>query len=91
MIVKGVAGRPVAPFSQPDHRKIPKYKRTPMITKDGYAAVPWYDTKYVILYNGQQIADVNSAAEAVAYIRNQQKNTKSKTTKRRGKLPLEGA
>jgi len=49
-----------------------------MITKDGYAAVPWYDTKYVILYNGEQIADVDSAAEAVAYIRNQQKNTKQK-------------
>lgn len=50
-----------------------------MITKDGYAAVPWYGTKYVIIYNGQQIADVDSAAEAVAYIRNQQKITKSKT------------
>jgi hypothetical protein len=66
-----------------------------MITKDGYAAVPWHGTKYVILYNGQQIADVNSEADAVAYIRNAQKNTKSKPTKQprkqRGKLPLEGA
>lgn len=50
-----------------------------MITKDGYAAVPWYGTKYVIIYNGEQIADVDSAEEAVAYIRNQQKITKSKT------------
>jgi hypothetical protein len=50
-----------------------------MITKDGYAAVPWYGTKYVILYNGEQIADVDSAEDAVAYIRNQQKITKSKT------------
>ena len=60
-----------------------------MITKDGYAAVPWYGTKYVILYNGQQIADVDSAEDAVAYIRNQQKNTKRKQTKGRGKLPLQ--
>ena len=60
-----------------------------MITKDGYAAVPWYGTKYVILYNGQQIADVDSAEDAVAYIRNQQKNTKQKQTKGRGKLPLQ--
>jgi hypothetical protein len=68
-----------------------------MITKDGYAAVPWYGTKYVILYNGEQIADVDSAAEAVAYIRNQQKNTKTNTppsTRRKthkqskSKLPL---
>lgn len=53
-----------------------------MITKDGYAAVPWYGTKYVIIYNGQQIADVDSAEEAVAYIRNQQKIKKSKSTGR---------
>lgn len=52
-----------------------------MITKDGYAAVPWYGTKYVILYNGEQIADVDSAAEAVAYIRNAQKSTNQKQTK----------
>lgn len=42
-----------------------------MITKDGYAAVPW-GTRYVILYNGQQISDVDTAADAVAYIRNAQ-------------------
>lgn len=52
-----------------------------MITKDGYAAVPWYGTKYVILYNGEQIADVDSAEEAVAYIRNQQKITKQKQSR----------
>jgi len=44
-----------------------------MITKDGYAAVPWYGEKYVIIHNGFQIADVDSAAEAVEYIREQQK------------------
>jgi hypothetical protein len=48
-----------------------------MITKDGYAAVPWYGTKYVILYNGEQIADADTAEDAVAYIRNQQKITKT--------------
>lgn len=51
-----------------------------MITKDGYAAVPWGE-RYVIIYNGQQISDVATAAEAVAYIRNQQKITKQKASK----------
>jgi ABC-type uncharacterized transport system ATPase component len=51
-----------------------------MITKDGYAAVPW-GTRYVILYNGQQISDVATAAEAVAYIRNAQKTTNQKQPK----------
>ena len=48
-----------------------------MITKDGYAAVPW-GTRYVILYNGQQISDVSTAAEAVSYIRDAQKSSDSK-------------
>ena len=48
-----------------------------MITKDGYAAVPW-GTRYVIIYNGEQILDVATAEDAVAYIRNQQKTTKQK-------------
>ena len=48
-----------------------------MITKDGYAAVPW-GTRYVILYNGQQISDVDTAAEAVSYIRNAQKASNPK-------------
>lgn len=51
-----------------------------MITKDGYAAVPWGE-RYVIIYNGEQISDVATAAEAVAYIRNAQKTTKQKTSK----------
>ena len=51
-----------------------------MITKDGYAAVPWGE-RYVIIYNGQQISDVATAAEAVAYIRNAQKSTNQKQTK----------
>ena len=51
-----------------------------MITKDGYAAVPW-GSKYVIIYNGEQILDVPTAAEAVAYIRNAQKTTKQKTSR----------
>lgn len=57
-----------------------------MITKDGYAAVPW-GTRYVIIYNGQQISDVATAEEAVTYIRNQQKNTKAKTPTKTTKAP----
>jgi hypothetical protein len=61
-----------------------------MITKDGYAAVPWYDEKYVIIYNGQQIADVDSAEKAVAFIREQQAKTKTnKKSKSKGRLTLE--
>jgi hypothetical protein len=71
-----------------------------MITKDGYAAVPWHGTKYVILYNGEQIADTETAEEAVAYIRNAQKNAKQKQSrstprkthkKSKSKLPLTDA
>ena len=51
-----------------------------MITKDGYAAVPWGE-RYVIIYNGQQISDVATAEEAVAYIRNAQKTTKQKASR----------
>ena len=50
-----------------------------MITSDGYAAVPW-GKRYVILYNGEQILDVATAAQAVSYIRNAQKASDSKTT-----------
>jgi hydrogenase maturation factor len=61
-----------------------------MITKDGYAAVPWGDSKYVIIHNGFQIADVDSAEEAVAFIREQQKKTKTnKKTKSKGRLTLD--
>jgi hypothetical protein len=73
-----------------------------MITKDGYAAVPW-GTRYVILYNGQQLDDVATADEAVAYIRNCQKNgippankkplsktrTTNKKTKSKGRLTFD--
>ena len=70
-----------------------------MITKDGYAAVPW-GTRYVILYNGEQITDVATAAKAVEYIRKQQKITNQKQTKSttprthkqsKSKLPLTDA
>lgn len=48
-----------------------------MITKDGYAAVPW-GKRYVIIYNGQQIKDVATAADAVAYIRKEQSKARKK-------------
>jgi len=60
-----------------------------MITKDGYAAVPWGE-RYMILYRGQQITDVETAEEAVAYIREQQRKTKTdKKSKSKGRLTLE--
>lgn len=51
-----------------------------MITKDGYAAVPWGD-RFVIIYNGKQLKDVETAEEAAAYIRAQQKKNKNKLSK----------
>lgn len=51
-----------------------------MITKDGYAAVPWGE-RYVIIHNGFQIADVESADKAVEYIRAQQAKDKAKLSK----------
>ena len=51
-----------------------------MITKDGYASVPWGE-RYVIIHNGFQIADVDTAAEAVEYIRAQQSKDKAKLSK----------
>ena len=70
-----------------------------MTTKDGYTAVPW-GKRYVILYNGEQIADVATAAKAVEYIRKQQKTTNQKQSKSpaprtdkksKSKLPLTDA
>jgi hypothetical protein len=55
-----------------------------VITKDGYAAIPWYGKKYVILYNGQQIADVASAEKAVAYIRNEQSKARKEAKNKKG-------
>ena len=51
-----------------------------MITKDGYAAVPWGE-RYVIIHNGFQIANVDTAAEAVEYIRAEQSKDKAKLSK----------
>ena len=60
-----------------------------MITKDGYAAVQWGE-RYVIIHNGFQIADVDTADEAVAFIREQQTKTKTnKKSKSKGRLTLD--
>ena len=60
-----------------------------MITKDGYAAVPWGE-RYVIIHNGFQIANVDTADEAVAFIREQQTKTKTnKKSKSKGRLTLD--
>ena len=60
-----------------------------MITKDGYAAVPWGEP-YVIIQNRFQIANVDTAAEAVAFIREQQTKTKTnKKSKSKGRLTLD--
>jgi ABC-type uncharacterized transport system ATPase component len=54
-----------------------------MITKDGYAAVPW-GNRFVIIYNGEQIHDVASSDAAAAYIKQLQEKNKPKDSKRTG-------
>jgi hypothetical protein len=54
-----------------------------VITSDGYAAVPW-GKRYVIIYNGEQISDVATAAQAVSYIRNAQKTNDKERSLRNG-------
>jgi hypothetical protein len=47
-------------------------------TKDGYAAVPW-GKKFVIIYNGEQLTDVNSIAQAQKFIKQHRATPQSGT------------
>lgn len=43
------------------------------VTSDGmYAAVPWTDTKYVVIHNGKQLEDFDSLDDAKAFIKKHQ-------------------
>lgn len=65
-----------------------------MITKDGYATVPWGD-RFVLIYNGFQISDHKTEEQAIEALKKHQKKTKgaSKKTgtrsKSKGKLVIE--
>ena len=47
-------------------------------TKDGYAAVPW-GKRYVIIYNGQQLEDVKTIAQAEKFIKQHRASPQSGT------------
>jgi hypothetical protein len=65
-----------------------------MITKDGYATVPWGE-RFVLIYNGFQLSDHKTEEEAIEALKKHQKKTKgaSKRTgtrsKSKAKLVLE--
>ena len=61
-----------------------------MITKDGYATVPWGD-RFVLIYNGYQLSDHKTYEQAVDALKKHRSMTrKPKTkTKSKAKLPLE--
>lgn len=61
-----------------------------MITKDGYATVPW-GNRFVLIYNGYQLSDHKTYDEAVIALKKHRKKTKQPKSKTnsKAKLPLE--
>jgi hypothetical protein len=60
-----------------------------MLTKDGYATVSW-GHRFVLLWNGQQLSDHSTDAEAVEALkkhREQQNKPKTKKPKNKSKSP----
>lgn len=55
-----------------------------MITKDGYATVPWGD-RFVLIHNGFQISDHKTDEEAIEALKKHREKNKPKTTKRASK------
>ena len=55
-----------------------------MITKDGYATVPWGD-RFVLLCNGYQISDHKTDEEAIEALKKHREKNKPKPTKRASK------
>jgi hypothetical protein len=47
-------------------------------TPDGYATVPW-GNRLVILYDGEQLADVNTLLQATKFIQQHRANSQSGT------------
>jgi len=47
-------------------------------TRDGYAAVPW-GKKLVVIYNGEQLADVNTILQAQKFIKQHRATSQSGT------------
>jgi len=60
-----------------------------MITKDGYATVPW-GNRFVLIYNGQQLSDHKTEEAAIEALKKHQNKTKKpkNKTKSKGRLPI---
>jgi hypothetical protein len=60
-----------------------------MITKDGYATVPWGD-RFVLIYNGFQLSDHKTDAQAVEALKKHREKTKQskKKSSSKAKLPI---
>jgi hypothetical protein len=55
-----------------------------MITKDGYATVPWGD-RFVLLYNGEQLSDHKTDEQAIEALKKHREKNKPKPAKRASK------
>ena len=51
-----------------------------MITKDGYATVPWGD-RFILIHNGFQISDHKTDEQAIEALKKHREKNKSKPTK----------
>jgi hypothetical protein len=52
-----------------------------MITKDGYATVPW-GNRFVLIYNGFQISDHKTDEQAIEALKKHREKNKPKPAKR---------
>jgi hypothetical protein len=59
-----------------------------MITKDGYATVPWGD-RFVLIYNGYQLSDHKTYEQAVDALKKHRSINKKPKSKSKARLPLE--
>ena len=55
-----------------------------MITKDGYATVPWGD-RFVLIHNGFQLSDHKTDDQAIEALKKHREKNKPKTPKRKSK------
>jgi hypothetical protein len=51
-----------------------------MLTKDGYATVPWGD-RFVLIYNGEQLSDHKTDQQAIEALKKHREKNKPKPPK----------
>jgi hypothetical protein len=55
-----------------------------MLTKDGYATVPWGD-RFVLIYNGEQLSDHKTDQQAIEALKKHREKNKPKPPKNASK------